>query len=161
MKGVSPIVGVVLIIAITISAIFLAFNMGGPAVDRAKEVLVMQEGKSILLDIKNSVNSVLTEGNMSTRLLEFRIIDGNLKIDEDNDAVTFSMNTLAQIIGVGISNIEDGVNITGSTGLIQLNLTFDNVDVIGSLDMGKGTRKLTIRNEGYDSILQKQTISLS
>ena len=161
MKGVSPIVGAVLIIAITISAIFLAFNMGGPAVDRAKEVLVMQEGKSILLDIKNSVNSVLTEGNMSTRLLEFRIIDGNLKIDEDNDAVTFSMNTLVQIIGVGISKIEDGVNITGSTGLIQLNLTFDNVDVIGSLDMGKGTRKLTIRNEGYDSILQKQTISLS
>ena len=161
MKGVSPIVGAVLIIAITISAIFLAFNMGGPAVDRAKEVLVMQEGKSILLDIKNSVNSVLAEGNMSTRLLEFRIIDGNLKIDEDNDAVTFSMNTLVQIIGVGISKIEDGVNITGSTGLIQLNLTFDNVDVIGSLDMGKGTRKLTIRNEGYDSILQKQTISLS
>ena len=161
MKGVSPIVGAVLIIAITISAIFLAFNMGGPAVDRAKEVLVMQEGKSILLDIKNSVNSVLTEGNMSTRLLEFRIIDGNLKIDEDNDAVTFSMNTLAQIIGVGISKIEDGVNITGSTGLIQLNLTFDNVDVICSLDMGKGTLKLTIRNEGYDSILQKQTISLS
>lgn len=161
MKGISPIVGAVLLIAITISAIFLAFNMGGPAVDRAKEVLVMQEGKSILLDIKNSVNSVLTEGNMSTRLLEFRIIDGNLKIDEDNDAVTFSMNSQAQIIGVGISKVEDGINITGSTGLIQLNLTFGNVDVIGSLDMGKGTRKLTIRNEGYDSILQKQTISFS
>ncbi|MHA1954515.1 MAG: archaellin/type IV pilin N-terminal domain-containing protein [Candidatus Heimdallarchaeaceae archaeon] len=161
MKGISPIVGAVLIIAITISAIFLAFNMGGPAVDRAKEVLIMQEGKSILLDVKNSVNSVLTEGNMSTRLLEFRIIDGNLKIDEDNDAVIFSMNTQTQIIGVGISKIEDGINITGSIGLIQLNLTFDNVDVIGSLDMGKGTRKLTIRNEGYDSILQKQTISFS
>lgn len=161
MRGVSPIVGAVLIIAITISAIFLAFNMGGPAVDRAKEVLVMQEGKSILLDVKNSVNSVLTEGNMSTRLLEFRIIDGNLKIDEDNNAVTFSMNTQTQIIGVGISKVEDDINITGSTGLIQLNLTFDNVDVIGSLDMGKGTRKLTIRNEGYDSILQKQTISFS
>jgi len=161
MKGISPIVGVVLLIAITISTIFLAFNMGGPAVDRAKEVLVMQEGKSILLDIKNSVNSVLIEGNMSTRLLEFRIIDGNLKIDEDNDAVTFSMNTQAQIIGVGISKIEDGINITGSTGLIQLNLTFDNVDVVGSLDMGKGTRKLTIRNEGYNSILQKQSIYFS
>lgn len=161
MRGVSPIIGVVLIIAITISAIVLTLNISQPAVDKTKEILIMQEGKSILLDINNAVNSVLTEGNMSTRLLQFRILGGSLKIDGDNDAVSFSMNSPGQIVGIGISKMEDGINITGSPGLVNLNLTFDSVDILGDMDLGRGSRRLTIRNEGYNTILEKQTVSIS
>lgn len=161
MRGVSVLVGAAIIIAITISAIFLAFSMSQLAVDRTKEMLIMQEGKSILLDIKNAINSVVSEGNMSTRLLEFRILGGNLKVDGDNDAITFSMESRAQIVGVGVSKIEDGINITGSTNIIFLNLTYPNIDVVGSFEYGTGNRKLTIRNEGYDSVLEKQTITIS
>jgi len=161
MKGVSVLVGAAVIIAITITAIYLAFNLGQPAIDRTKEILIMQEGKNILLDIDNAIDSVLSEGNMSTRLLEFRMISGVLKVDGENDAITFSMNSQAQIVGVGVSKIEDGINITGLTNMIYLNLSYDNIDVVGSLDLGKGNRKLTIRNEGYNTLLQKQTISFS
>ena len=161
MKGVSALIGATIIIVITISAIFIALNSGQPAVDRTREILVMQEGKSIILDFDNAIKSVLSQGNMSARHLQFRIIEGFLIIDEDNDIISFSMESEAQIIGVGVSKIEDGINITGETGIIYLNLSYTNVDIINSFELGKGNREVTIRNEGYDQILEKQTISIT
>ena len=161
MKGVSPLVGAVLIIAITISAMILAFNMGNQAIDKSEEILLMQEGKNILLDVKNSVKAAITEGNMSTRVIEFRIMEGSLDIDEDSDSIVFSMNSPSQIVGSGVTKMEDGINITGYVGIIYLNLSYDNVDVLGDISIGRGARKLTIRNEGYNILLDKQTISIS
>ena len=161
MKGISVLVGATLIIVITISAIFIALNSGQPAVDRTREILVMQEGKGVLLDFDNAIKSVLSQGNMSARHLQFRIIEGFLVVDEDNDIISFSMESKAQIVGDGVSKIEEGINVTGGTGIIYLNLSYTNVDIINSFELGKGNREVTIRNEGYDQVIEKQIISIT
>lgn len=161
MKGVSVLVGAAIMIVITITAIFLVLDIGNPSIDKAREILIMQEGKSILLDIDNTINSVLTEGNGSTRLLNFNMLGGNLKVDGDNNAVTFYMESRGQIVGVGVTKMEDGINITGAVNKIYLNLSYDNVDILGSFEYGRGNRKLTIRNEGYNATIEKQIILIS
>jgi len=68
MKGVSVIIAAVIVIIISITAMFLALQIGTPGTDRAKEILLMQEGKNTLISIDNAVKSVSEEGQGSTFL---------------------------------------------------------------------------------------------
>jgi len=162
MKGVAPLVGYTLILVITISAIFIALQMGRPAIDREKEILLMQEGKSNLLIIGGAVKIVTEEGEGSTRLLKLTVTDGNYFIDAENDAIIFSMESMAQIIGVNVSKIEDDINIFGEQNKIFLNLSYSDkpIDIIGQGDFGRGKRSLAIRNNGYNTTTEKQMVNV-
>jgi hypothetical protein len=65
MKGVDALIASVLIILISITAIFIALQYGRPSTDKAKEILLMQEGKGNLVSIDGAVNDVITEGENS------------------------------------------------------------------------------------------------
>jgi hypothetical protein len=161
MKGVDTLIATVLILIISITAIFLALQLGGPSTQRTKEILLMQEGKNTLSSIDNSVKAVLTEGEGSTRVLRFSVSGGNYKIDNTTSSITFSMDSFAQIIAEGTSKIEDGINFTGEAGMVYLNLSYDNIQVTGEAEFGRGYHTLTIRNNGYNSTTQKQMIYIS
>jgi hypothetical protein len=161
MKGVDAVMATVLILIISITAIFLALQLGGSSTQRTKEVLLMQEGKNTLVAIDNAIKNVLTEGEGSVRVLRFSISGGNYKIYNSTNSVTFSMDSRAQIIAEGISKIEDGINFTGTAGIIYLNLSYDSIMVVGEGEFGRGYHTLTIRNNGYNVTTQKQMIYIS
>jgi len=161
MKGVDALIATVLILIISITAIFLALQLGGPSTQRTKEILLMQEGKNTLSSIDNSVKAVLTEGEGSTRVLRFSVSGGYYKIDNSTSSITFSMESFAQIIAEGTSKIEDGINFTGEAGMVYLNLSYDNIQVTGEAEFGRGYHTLTIRNNGYNTTTQKQMIYIS
>jgi hypothetical protein len=161
MKGADVLIASVLILIISITAIFLALQLGGPSTQRTKEALLMQEGKNTLVAIDNVIKNVLTEGEGSVRVLRFSISGGYYKIDNSTNSVLFSMESRAQIIAEGISKIEDGINFTGTSGIIYLNLSYDNIMVVGEGEFGRGYHTLTIRNNGYNVTTQKQMIYIS
>jgi hypothetical protein len=160
-KGVDALIASVLILIISITAIFLALQLGGQSTQRTKEVLLMQEGKNTLSSIDNAIKNVLTEGEGSVRVLRFSISGGNYKIDNATNSVTFSMDSKSQIIAEGVSKIEDGINFTGETGTVYLNLSYDIIKIIGAEEFGRGYHTLTIRNNGYNSTTQEQMIYIS
>ena len=57
MKGVSVLVAAVLVIAISIAAVTIALNVGNPAIERSKEILVYNEGKENILIIDNAIKN--------------------------------------------------------------------------------------------------------
>ena len=161
MKGVDALIASVLIIAISITAIFIALQLGNPSTERAKEILLMQEGKNNLITIDNAVKNVLTEGEGSTRALRLTVSGGQYTIDNSTNSVLFSMETRAQIVGDGVSKIEDEINITGDTRMVYLRLQYNNIQVTGKGEIDRGTRTITVRNDGYNSTSQKQIIYIS
>jgi hypothetical protein len=161
MKGVDALIAMVLIIAISITAIFIALQSSNPSTSRAKEVLLLQEGKDNLITIDGAVKNVIGEGEGSTRVINLAISGGSYDVDNSTSSVVFSMESRAQIVGDGVSKIEDGINITGASGRVYLNLSYDSVNIVDSRSFGKGRRAITIRNEGYDAISKKQMIYIS
>jgi hypothetical protein len=159
MKGVDALIASVLIILISITAIFIALQFGNSSTQRTKEILLMQEGKSTLLSIDGAVKEVVAEGEGSTRALKFVITGGLYVIDDDS--VSFSMESRAQIVGDGISKIEDGINITGSANNVYMILNYENFLIRGGGEFGKGQRTVTVRNDGFNATIQKQTIYIS
>jgi len=160
-KGVDALIASVLIIIISIAAIFLALQLGGPSTQKAKEVLLMQEGKNTLSSIDNAVKNVLTEGEGSVRVLRFSVTGGYYKIENLTNFIIFSMDSKGQIIAEGVSKIEDGINFTGELEMIYLNLSYDNIQFTGDTEFGRGYHTLTIRNNGYNDTTQKQMIYIS
>ena len=162
MKGIDTLIATAVLIIISITAVFLTLNLSKPGTERTQEILLMQEGKNTLSSIDNAVRTVLAEGEGSVRVLKFSITDGNYKINNQTDAVTFSMDTKAQIVSFGVSKEENGINITGGAGIIYLNLSYENfIDVKGDAEFGRGYHSLTIRNDGYNTTTQKQMIYIS
>lgn len=159
MKGVSVIIASAVIIVISVTAAFLALQYGTPAIDRSKEIMLMQEAESTLVNIDNTVKSVVEEGQGSTRSLSITSSGGYYLIDTDNDEIFFSMDSLSQIVGVGVSKIENGINVTGDSGRVYLYLPF-SYNITGGGEFGKGNYILVIRNDGYDSVNQKQMINI-
>lgn len=161
MKGVDALIASVLIILISVTAIFIALQLGNPSTEKAKEILLMQEGKNNLMTIDNAVKNVLAEGEGSTRALRLTISGGYYTIDNITNSVLFSMESRTQIVGEGISKIEDGINIIGATRMIYLRLQYNNIQIKGKGEVGRGTRTITVRNDGYNSTSQKQIIYIS
>jgi hypothetical protein len=159
MKGLSPIIAGTIVIAIAITAMYLVLNLGTPGTDRLKEMLIMQEAKDTLKSIDNAVKSVSEEGQGSTRNLRITVTGGYYSIDTESEAVLFSMDSFSQIIGIGVSKTEDGINMMGEPGKVCLNITYDNYNITDGTEFGEGTYSLIIRNDGY--VNQKQIVSIS
>ncbi len=159
MKGIDALIASVLIIAITIAAIAIALQLSNSSTDKMKEIMLMQEGKDNLVTIDNSVKDVLTEGEGSTRALRLTVSGGSYVIDDDS--VSFVMETMSQIVGVGVSKVESGVNITGSEGVISLMISYDDLVIAGGGDFGRGQRTVTVRNDGFNATSGKQIVHVS
>jgi hypothetical protein len=161
MRGVDTLIASVLILIISIAAMFLALQLGVPSTQKTKEILLAQEGKNNLVSIDSAVKNVLTEGEGSTRVLKFSISGGYYKIDNLTNSILFSMESSSQIIAEGSSKMEDGINFTASIRMIYLNLSYDEIQILGEGDFGRGYHTLTIRNNGYNETTQKQMIYVS
>ena len=161
MKGVDALIASVLIILISVTAIFIALQLGNSSTQREKEILLIQEGKSNLITIDNAVKNVLAEGEGSARALRLTVSGGYYSIDNATNSILFSMESGAQIVGVGISKIEDGINITGAANIVYLSLYFSNIQLAGKGEFGRGTFTITVRNDGYNATSQKQIIYIS
>jgi hypothetical protein len=79
----------------------------------------------------------------------------------DDDSVLFIMDSRSQIVGDGVSKVEDGINITGSANIVYMSLSFEEIFVVGGEEFGKGHRTVTVRNEGFNSTTHKQMIYIS
>jgi len=150
LKGVSNLVATLLILLISVTGIILVLQLSTPGIDRGKEILLYQEAKNNLKLIDNSITDVL-EGIGSTRSLSLSITDGYYYAFPDNDTITFVMTSNAQVVGIGVEKIEDNIEIRGEPNLVYLSLIYDDIDIVGGGEFGKGTGSLIIKNQGYSN----------
>ena len=161
MKGVEPLIAAVLIILISVVGAVIVLQYTQPSVDRLKEISLFEESKKILTQIDNAVRTVNEEGEGSTRVLQLSVSGGNYLIDTNNDTVVFSMNSMSQVVGIGISKSEGNVNMFGESNKVLLNISYTSINVTGGGSFSNGYHVLIIRNEGYDYTNNKQIISIT
>jgi len=161
MKGFEPLIAAVFIILISIVGIAIVLEYSQPSVGRLEEISLMKESQDILTRIDNAVRDVSQQGVGSTRVLQISVSGGNYVIDIDKEAVIFSMDSISQIIGFGVSKTEGNINMFGDLNRVYLNISYSNINVTSGGSFGRGYHNLFIRNNGYDFVNQKQIISIS
>lgn len=160
MKGISVMIGAVLIIIISIAVIGVIIQASSPGIERSQEILTYQNAKSNIIKIDNSIKSVSYQGQGASIEISLTSTEGRYFID-DNDLIYFLMDTKSQIVGSGVSKIEDELNVTGSTGSIRIEKSYTNVDFKEDLDFSATSRtKLIVVNNGYEETANKQIISI-
>jgi hypothetical protein len=161
MKGVEALIGAALIVVISITAIVLAIQLSNPAIDRTKENLIFDEGKNNLLSIDNYIKEAIIDGNGSSRMLSMYVTDGEYFVFPENESIYFVMESKAQIVGVGVSKIEDGINITGYQSRIVMFIDYSNTDIKTKVQFGKGSWRVMIKSFGWDPYTQKNIINIT
>jgi len=112
MKGVSDIVGTVLLIGVAIAAISIVLVSSTGILDEIKERALFDKAKDQMGIIDSSVSSVAEEGRGSSRLVYIK--DGEYTVDAAADTISFEMDTKSKIIPPGVARREG--NILISTG---------------------------------------------
>lgn len=144
MKGLSTLVAFVLVIVISISALIIALNIGNPAIEKSKEILILNEGKGNLKVLDNTINQVLQEGDGSSRRITLSVTGGTYNIE--NRTIEFIMDTKQQIVAPGVNGLEDGVFIEASEGKIRAYILY-NFDFVGSARFERGLNNMLITNQ--------------
>jgi len=159
MKGLSPLVGAILVIVISLTAIVVVLQILNPEISKSKEISLFNEGKNNLITLDNSIEEVVFEGEGSTRSLTIRSTGGSYLIDILNDEIIFSFDSPIQLVAVGTSYTEDDILISGEEDQVILTLDYDTIDLIAGGEFGKGSYKVIIKNTGYAG--NKQIVNVS
>jgi hypothetical protein len=161
MKGVEPLIAAVLIIAISVAGIAIVLEYGRNSVSKLNEMSLYNEAKGVLDQTEDAINSVVGEGEGSTRVLRLSISGGDYVVSSANETITFSMESKSQLVGDGVIRFEDEVEIVGQKQAVIMRTLYPELDIVSDYDFGAGYRTIVIRNEGYDEASGKQRISIS
>lgn len=97
-KAVSEMVGGILFLAISVSAVILVMHLSGPGINEMKDMLAIDQAKDVLASVDRVVRDVASAGPGSTRILPIQIKGGHITVDGDNDMIYYEMKTTAEVI---------------------------------------------------------------
>lgn len=85
MKGLSPLISMVLVMAFGIAAMTIVLTVVNPLLDSAKDSALVNEGTQNMLLIDSVVKAVASEAEGSKRTISIKITDGVLRTDPATD----------------------------------------------------------------------------
>ena len=106
-KGISPLISMVFVILLTVTAISIILIIGLPAIEKGKESAVLNEAMMNMKAIANMVKDVSSEGTGSLRSLTMKVTAGEYKINDKANSIDFTYTIKSGIVQPG-SFIKDG-----------------------------------------------------
>jgi len=103
MKGASPLVSMVLIIAFSMISLTLVITVLNPVINRAKDSSVIDEATNSLELIYSTIKEVASEAEGAKRTITIRVTDGVYKIDTTKELIYFVYETKGGFKASGIS----------------------------------------------------------
>jgi len=137
---------------VVISLILTALN---PAIERAKDSAIVNEGFQNLDLIDNTIREVVSEGEDSKRTINIKVSDGTYKVDSVNDQMNFTYKLKAEL---NIGGQRGRVNITVNASTVNLFVKYNNVDIQGSGHFTKGDNSIVILHNGTNTTVNKPII---
>lgn len=114
LKGVAPLIGIVIVILVVIIAIGSTLLIINPIINKTKEAATLSEARQNMHQIDDLVREVASEGIGSLRSLNFRSSGGQYKINSQINAIDFNYPVKYGTVQPG-TFIQDG-NLQISTG---------------------------------------------
>ncbi len=158
-------VSAVLYIALGIILITIILNAGLPLINKLRDRNTLVQTRTVIVNLDNNLRIVSTEGPGSRRYISpLNIESGELKVDEVNDKIIWSMPTNAKLIETGINFTEGDIVTyllpTATENEYNVNLelnvkSFANISLSQDTTLGSpltGTYSVVIEHTGsYDS----------
>lgn len=112
-KGVSPLVGSILVILVTFTAIGLVLTIGGPAIDRASDAAKLNEALQNIMAIDNSVREAASEGINAFRSVPIKISSGDLYVNQPAGSIDYYNTVKSNLIEAGSFTTDNNILIIG------------------------------------------------
>ena len=112
MKAVSPLVGFVLTVFITIMVTTLTFTVIKPTLERSRGFNIINEASANLELLSSAINEVATEAEGSRRTITLTVSDGEYLIDKNSNNIIFTFEPgvdLGVIGRIGDKFLEKGL----------------------------------------------------
>jgi hypothetical protein len=153
-------ISAVLYMGLGIMVLSMVLAVGLPAVEKMKDRYTIKETKNLMLVFDENINTVYQEGPGSQRVIDLKIGRGTFEIDEDENSISWSLQTKVPASQPDETVLEGSLNIsTVSTPIrdqfgVTLTLNYDFLNIIfeGEQNIISGNVKLSILNKGGDPI---------
>ncbi|MCK4247979.1 MAG: hypothetical protein KAX04_05515, partial [Methanomicrobia archaeon] len=162
-KAQAEVITILLILAISVAAVFAAYNWALPKIEESKDASRIRTMQKIFQEFNRDFEEVLHEGTGSQRIIEFSFEKGNIVIDAEQDMLTFSMDTRVQ----RVPQEELGLKSKKTDGGIQIILDIGrNIDLkveggIPSLYLAPRDHMIVIQNTGGNEITVTRGLALT
>lgn len=115
MKGINEMVSMVIVILVSVTAIAIVMTVALPAINKAKEVALLNEGKQNMHQLDDLVREVASEGLGSLRSFSFKSSGGEYAVNSRINSIDFTYSAKYSTIQPG-TFIQDGnLMITSGT----------------------------------------------
>jgi len=115
MKKAIALISGVIFIAIILTAVFLMYQFSVPIITNMKISTEIERMKSTFITLDNLIETIISEGEGSRRILPIKIDYGELKVDEHTNKIIYSVNARFPYISPRsqqfIGNIKIGSNL--------------------------------------------------
>lgn len=107
LKGISPLISMVIVILVTVIAVAIAILVAVPTINQAKEAALINEAKQNMHQIDDSVREVASEGLGSLRNLNMKVSGGQYQVNGPGNSIDFTYAVKYGTVQAG-TFIQDG-----------------------------------------------------
>lgn len=147
-KGVSEIATSAIYIGVTVSAISVALTAGVPALENMQDAASIRQAQDFMQELDSNVQTVVSEGEGSTRTVTGEFDRGEIYFDNDSKALIYELETQADVISPQTTT-RDGNVLLSSSANVSINET--TVDGTDCYMMENEHIKACIKNIGNES----------
>lgn len=114
MKGASDIVTAVALVGVTVVSTGIVLDVSGPAIEEMRDGAAVESSISFLNSADESIRSVASEGEGSTRTLNLDFDRGDFHVDESDNSFRYALETGSDIISPQTSTEQGAVTLASN-----------------------------------------------
>ena len=154
-KAQVEVITVMLILGITVAAVFVAYQFAAPQIERSKDVSRINSMQKVLLELDNKIREVRFEGEGSQRYIDINFDKGNIDINQNDDTILFFMAAP----GISSAPQETGMDTYFTGGNINIKLQYGGeIEILSDFNLLSPSQyRIYIKNQGGNNILLSLT----
>jgi len=124
-KGASQLVTMGMYVAVAVTAISAALNVGVPAIENMQEAASIEKAQNFMQQVDNSVEEVVSEGEGSTRTVSVNFDRGETYFDNGTNSLVYSLETDASVISPQTSRRNGNIILSSNADVSVGNTSVD------------------------------------
>ena len=86
-KAQVEVITVMLILAITVAAVFAAYQFAAPQIERSRDVSRINSMQNAFLELDKKIREVRFEGEGAQRYIDINFDKGNIRVNQNDDTI--------------------------------------------------------------------------
>ncbi|NYT03286.1 MAG: hypothetical protein GKC00_01115, partial [Candidatus Methanofastidiosa archaeon] len=154
-KAQVEVITVMLILAITVAAVFAAYRFAGPQIERSKDVSRINSMQKVFLELDSKIREVRFEGEGAQRYIDINFDKGNISVDQNDDTIWFYMDAP----GIESAPQETGMETYFSNRTINIKLQYGGeIEILSKFNLLSPSQyRIYIKNQGGNDVLLSLT----